>query len=256
MTEPILLNTLSPTTGPPPVNREVVNESLRQPVEEQGVSIPSDSQLTVKKVQSCLAVCMLIAEGLTLDPSLDYAATIATYSITFLSSSLESKQSWAEASTLNKVELVATVTLAAFGVVVAAAASSVLLLASVAAEVGVQAMTVIKCTYEQDYEKVLTSLKMMIINSFRLASLISGYAALWIVGQGIITMTTAYATGALAKKISNKLEALEVFCQAGLTLIHLKKTFILFDQRREVAVEISTARRAPRIGQESRVETD
>lgn len=163
---------------------------------------------TADKLQCGLTVCSVVCGILSLIPPLRVAGNLALRSVSLLSSLLYCKTSWSQASTSEKVQFVAKLAFVVSGIVAVAAASPLLVMASIAADIGIQSMNTIKALYMGDYKKAFVNASILIIDSLMLAAMVTGSWPLITAALSVTALMMTVMTVISAKNATTKQEVL------------------------------------------------
>lgn len=137
-------------------------------------------------------------------PASRLIGSVMLRSIAFLSSSAICADSWKKMDTYNRTLNICRIGIVALGIIGVASAKPALYVASLAAEVGLQAFEVGKALYDRDAERALTHFAVLTIDSLMLAAVVSGAWQVMVTAAAVNACAMLlFAYKALDKKDNN-----------------------------------------------------
>lgn len=168
-----------------------------------------------KTVQRALLVITTACAILSLIPPLRLAGALALRGAALLVSGVNVIDSWKMESTLGRLSQIAKVGLVVLGIVGLAVASPALIVASIAADLGLQILEFGRAIYQRDATKALCHFAFILIDTFALAGLVAGswelmVTALAVQGTAMLSLGIAAFAYALTNKESGSF--IDSFC--------------------------------------------
>lgn len=174
--------------------------------------IPVAQETPTTPLQKVLLVATVGCAALSLIPPFRLAGSLALRGIALLSSILNSEETWAKNDTLGSILNYFKVAVVTFGIVALVAASPMLMVASLAADIGFQAIQMARCIYKGEYSKALIHFGVIVIDSLALAGIVTGS---W---QLMVAAAAVSAVGMLILFAESK-GSLEAFSYFALAII-------------------------------------
>lgn len=178
--------------------------------------IPEGKNTTARRG---LLILTVACAALTLIPPFKLGASIAMRSVSFLTSSLNCAENWNSDSDLGKFAKICKIAIVTLGIVALAISMPVLLVVSLVADIGLQAIAVLKAISDGDGRKALTHFSILVIDAFGLAAMLTGMWELMVAAASV----TALALLVLAIKVgmdgsyNNMENGVDAFCYAALS---------------------------------------
>lgn len=175
-----------------------------------------------KHMQRTLLIIATACAILSLIPPLRLAGALALRGTAILASGVNVIDSWKMETTLGRLCQIAKVAVVVLGVVALAVASPVLIVASIAADLGLQIVEFGRALYHRDVTKALCHFAFILIDTFALAGLIAGSWELMVTALAVQgTAMLCLGIAALAWGITNhdKGSLIDSLCFALLTAV-------------------------------------
>jgi hypothetical protein len=193
-----------------------------------------------KVMQKSLLVLTVACAALSLIPPLRVAGSLALRGVALLSSILNSKYNWEQSDLISRITGCFKIALVSLGIVALAAASPILLVATLAADIGVQSIEMMRCLQKGEYSKALTYFGVIVIDTLALGSIVTGSWQVMAVAVSVSAtamLALAFGTWFNAKEDSDKID---IVCYIALHIIVLA-SFATIDELKPKEVQTKPA---------------
>lgn len=201
--------------------------------------IASDFLKTIpkKEMQRGLLVVTTATAILATIPPLRLAGSLALRSIAFLSSGVNSAGNWEREGIFGRALGCAKIAVVAVGAIGVVAASPTLIVASVAADIAVQTFELGKAIYNEDPDRALCSLGVIVVDSFVLAAVATGAWPFLVTAAAIsafVMAGLAIKAGATSCLNDDPWMAVDSLCYAALATLGIVNAAMIPSYYRDV----------------------
>lgn len=212
---------LSPSVVDTSNTQTIAHTSLKN---EKKVSL-KDAKPRSKVLEKSLLVTSVVFAAMSLVPPLRLAGALALRGVALLSSILNSEKNWKKDDLFSQIMNCSKIAIVALGIIALAVASPMLMVASLAADIGLQAIEMGRCIKKGEYTKALIHFGVMVIDTLALSAIAAGswklmVAAAAVSGFGMLIL--AIGVGAKAKNAS---DAIDVLSYAAFSAISFAGAF-------------------------------
>lgn len=148
--------------------------------------VPYNRHLKVMPaVQKGLKIALTACSILSLVPPLRLAGNLATRGIALISSSINGAETWKSDHLIEKIAECSKIALVILGIVAVAVSLPVLSIASIAADLAYNTFELGRAIYHKDLDKALTHMSAIVIDTFALAAIATGFWQLMVVAASL-----------------------------------------------------------------------
>lgn len=170
-------------------------------------------------LQKGLLLLSVAFGALSLIPPFRFAGSLATRSVAFLSTSSLSCDSWSKSNALGRLMSCTKLAAVTVGLVGVAVGSPLLVIASLAADLGIQTINAASNLYKGNVGKSLINQSMMVINALALSAMIVGSWPLMVAAAAISAVAMAAIAIKVAVEAKDKGDAFEAICYGALAVL-------------------------------------
>lgn len=185
-----------------------------------------------RAVQKGLLVLSVATAVISLIPPVRLAGALATRSIALLSSTLDgAKQATRKDHWSNKAASCAKVAIVALGLAGLAAASPALLIASLASDVGLQAIEMVRSAWKGDGDKALAHFAILVVDSLVLGAVVAGSWQLMVAAAAVNAFVMIGFFSAATRnwdKSKKWTDCIEPLCYASMSILGIATAVIAF----------------------------